>query len=71
MGAWERWEVGTAPSPIEGIPAYGTAIFQTGNTAPVIMQASVEGNKIYIMNKSDLTFGEKGWLFVNLTYACV
>ena len=71
MAAWENWQVGTAPIPIESTWAHGTAFYQTGNTAPVPMDTGVTGDgKIYVHNKSGLTLGE-GWLFVHTVYVCV
>lgn len=71
MGAWEVWNVGTAPIPIENIRAHGTAIYQTGNTAPVPMDTGVtDRGIIYVQNKSGLTLGD-GWLFVHIVYVCV
>lgn len=71
FGAWERWKVGTAPIPIGGTQAHGTAIYQTGNTAPVPMYTAVsDSGTIYVQNKSGLTLGD-GWLFVNIVYVCV
>lgn len=71
MAAWENWKVGTAPIPIGGTQAYGTAFYQTGNTAPVPMDTGVTNSgTIYVQNKSDLTLDE-GWLFVHTVYVCV
>ena len=71
FGAWEKWEVGTAPIPIKGKWAHGTAIYQTGNTAPVPMDTGVtDSGSIYVHNKSSLTLGD-GWLFVHTVYLCV
>lgn len=71
FGAWENWNVGTAPIPVGGKWAHGTAIYQTGNTAPVPMDTGVTNNgNIYVQNKSNLTLGE-GWLFVHTIYLCV
>lgn len=71
FGAWERWEVGTAPIPIGNKQAHGTAIYQTGNTAPVPMDTAVtDSGTIYVQNKSGLTLGD-GWLFVHIVYVCV
>ena len=71
FGAWENWQVGTAPIPIGSKWAHGTAIYQTGNTAPVPMDTGVTNNgNIYVQNKSGLTLGE-GWLFVHTIYLCV
>lgn len=53
MGPWEIWNIGTAPIPIENTRAHGTAIYQTGNTAPVPMDTGVTGDgKIYVQNKA-------------------
>lgn len=71
MGPWEKWDVGTAPIPIENIWAHGSAFYQTGDTAPVPMDTGVtDSGVIYVHNKSGLTLGE-GWLFVHITYVCV
>lgn len=71
FGAWERWGVGTAPIPIGGKDAQGSAFYQTGNTAPVPMFTGVSSNgTIYVQNKSSLTLGD-GWLFVHIVYVCV
>lgn len=71
MGAWERWNVGTALIPIGNANASGTAIYQTENTAPVPMYTAVtDSGTIYVQNKSNLTLGD-GWLFVHIVYVCV
>ena len=55
MAAWENWQVGTAPIPIGGVQSHGTAFYQTGNTAPVPMDAYVTTDgSIYVQNKSGL-----------------
>ena len=71
FGAWENWQIGTAPIPVGGTWAHGTAFYQTGNTAPVPMDTGVtESGSIYVQNKSGLTLGE-GWLFIHTVYVCV
>lgn len=71
FGAWENWQIGTAPIPVEGVQAHGTAFYQTGNTAPIPMDTGVTNKgTIYVQNKSGLTLGE-GWLFIHTVYVCV
>lgn len=71
MTSWENWQVGTAPIPIGNTWAHGSAFYQTGDTAPVPMDAGVTNSgSIYVYNKSGLTLGE-GWLFVHAVYVCI